>query len=333
MGGMRIHLALPIAALALAAPATDAGDGSADGDRPSGTLVIVAGDEQHLTAVDLATGRVRRLHARWLGVCAPPPFMTGGMLVGQGQTRTGGHGYTFALDPRLHGRPRNLGRSWYAIPSATDGRVWLAGMPHRNSDRLSALREVTVGGRTTFVSRRRQPNWNITGAVGRGLVFGLSRRLVVWDPRTGRVQRRIRGASPVAMRGNRLAWCGHAACRLAIRITNVRTGRLTLARAPRPWRIAGSGTFSPDAQRLAAPVWMGRRQRALAVADAASGRMTIIPGSRLAEGYPPLTWSADGEWLIWSAGRDGLRAWRAGSAAPLKLGVRAPRALALATGW
>ena len=84
----------------------------------------------------------------------------------------------------------------------------------------------------------------------------------------------------------------------------MRTGRLTLARPPRGWRIEGTGSLSPGASRLAFAVSRGRVWR-LAVANAATGGMSLLPGSRIAAVWPSLAWTADGEWLVWND-----RSWR-----------------------
>ena len=68
IGGMRLPIALPLAALALAGSTVPAGGGAAD--RPTGTLVVVHRSEDRLTSVDLATGRRRTLEAPWLARCA-----------------------------------------------------------------------------------------------------------------------------------------------------------------------------------------------------------------------------------------------------------------------
>src|ERR671929_73167 len=86
---------------------------------PAGTLYLAGAKPGTLTTVDVIRHRVRTLRLRELAPGDPPYMiaMVGGRLV------VFGHDHTYAVTPRLN-RPRNLGKSWFFVPSATRGRVW-----------------------------------------------------------------------------------------------------------------------------------------------------------------------------------------------------------------
>ena len=106
----------------------------------------------------------------------------------------------------LDGPPVRLGSAHVYVPSATAGRMWLAGV---DCDRgtMVGVREVTVDGRVTVESRRRVPGSWVAAAVREGLVVQRGRRLSVWDPRTGRTVRRLRLEAVTETRGDLMLGC------------------------------------------------------------------------------------------------------------------------------
>ena len=73
-------------------------------------------------------------------------------------------------------------------------------------------------------------------------------------------------------------------------------------------QLDGSGAFSPDGSLLATPARVGRRW-SVALVDARTGKVTIIPGTRTGKVYPELRWSRSSGRLFIRAGRT-LEAYR-----------------------
>ena len=149
---------------------------------PAGTLVFTAGTNR-LTAIDVASGRRTVLKVPSVAACGPQMHVTGGHVIFAAveDERT----VVFSAPVALDQPPRRLGTAHAFVPSATEGRVWLAGVScTRNA--MAGVREVTVDGRVTQESRRHVPaSWLAAAAPG-GLVLQRSRELAVWDPGTGR---------------------------------------------------------------------------------------------------------------------------------------------------
>jgi hypothetical protein len=327
IGDMRLQIALPLAALALAGSAGPAGGGAAN--RPTGTLVVVHRSEDRLTSIDLATGRRRTLKAPWLARCASAPYVTGGRLVVAGHR--GRSAVTFTLDPSLRGPRRNLGPDWLATPSQRDGRLWMIDPPPTHFTSFPGLREVTVDGRVTFRTHRHVPAWNVQGSVDQGLLLERNNRLLVWDPRTGKVVRRAPGVFVVGTYGSLVASCGRGECRLGVQIADLLSGRRRVVRSPGSATLEPNGAFSPSGAHVAVTARSGGR-RVIVLIDVAAGRAEVLAGSAAHRYYPSLTWSPSGEWLLWNTGGGRVMAYRPGAAAPVTLPFRIPRAMALAVG-
>jgi hypothetical protein len=193
------------------------------------------------------------------------------------------------------------------------------------------LREVTVDGRVTFRTHRHVPAWNVQGSVDQGLLLERNNRLLVWDPRTGKVVRRAPGVFVVGTHGSLVASCGSGECRLGLQITDLRSGRRRVVRSPRAVTLEPYGAFSPSGEHVAVAARSGRR-RVVVVIDVAAGQAKVVPGSAAHRYYASLTWSPSGEWLLWNAGRGRAMAYRPGAAAAMTLPFRLPRAMALAVG-
>ncbi|MDA0180263.1 hypothetical protein OJ997_08150 [Solirubrobacter phytolaccae] len=263
---------------------------------PSGLLFLAGRDPGTLTRVDAATRTVTtRRKLRQLGGGDPPNFVhfTGRRLV----TFALGRATSFAPDLS---DPRDLGESWFFVPSATPGRVWnlllRRGGP-ATQVYFRGVREVGVDGTPTFARRWNVPGWPV-GAVDDGLV--LSRhRLEVWDPGTRRRVRRLPGRFLVGLHRSVVASC------------NEPCERLYLDERAVPGRFAPRrGAFSPAGTLLALPT-PGRR---IAVVDVVTGVTHHVPGARVDAGYPLLAWASSG-WLFWNAGHGRLGAWRPGEPA------------------
>jgi hypothetical protein len=274
------------------------------GSAPRGVLFLAGRDPGTLIRVDAATGEVTTRHLKQLGG-GDPPYMvafTGGRLV------TFSLGRTSSLRWDLT-RPKSLGEAWFFVPSATPGRVWNLLLKPGSNVAFRGVREVTVDGRTTAQHRAKVPGWAV-GAVDDGLVLEGRKTLVVWDPATRRIVRRLPALFPVAFRGDLVASC-HDPCR-AMFLSQPGRERVVRLR----WAPPYEGVFSPDGRLLAAPA-SGNR---IGVIDVRSATVALIPGARTDAVYKRLAWASSG-WLFYNAGHGRLGAWRPGEPARA-LGVR-----------
>ncbi len=313
-----IGLAVVVGLLALPAGAGRAPE-AAFSERPAGTLVFAFGSNR-LVAVDVATGRrtVRRISG--VAACAPQMHVTGGHVIFAGIRR--GRTVVFAAPVTLERRPTRLGTAHAYLPSATPGRVWLAGT---DCDRAAmvGVREVTVGGRVTQESARRVPGSWLPAAVRGGLVVQRERTFAVWDPRTGRRGPRLALEAVIGARGDVVAGCAPRSGCTRIAIQDAATLRTVVPRLESEGEIDLGAAFSPDAAWVAAPVRAGRRW-SVAIVDTATGRATVVPGSGAGH-YPELSWAASSGWLFARTGPRRLIAYRPGLSRAVALAFRAPR--------
>lgn len=299
----------------LALLALPAGTGSPEHrerERPAGTLVF-SSESNRLTAIDAATGRRTGRQIAEVAACGPEMHVTGGRLVFAGLVR--GRTVVFSIPLTLDRAPARLGAAHAFVPSATPGRVWLAG---RDCDRttMSGVREVTVDGLVMQESRRRVPGTWLEAAVAGGLVVVQRRGLVVWDPRTGRtLPLALDGV--VAAHGNLVAGCTRQTrCR-----DLVIEDAATLA-AVEPHVEFGGAVFSPGGSLVATPV-LSRRRWSIVLVDTHTGKVTPVPGSRVRH-WPELSWATSSGWLFARSGRR-LLAYRPGMARAVALPFKAPR--------
>ncbi len=268
-----------------------------------------------ITAVDVPEGHATNVDLPSFGG-GDPPFSiayTGGRLVYYGGSAT------YAIDGDLTGNPDRLGRSWYFVPAATPGRLWLTVLdpesPPTARD-LASLREVTVRGKTVVEQTAQPPceGPSVWGAVGKAMVCDGNRGLAVFDPITGDVIRRLSQASfLVAVSSERLAWC-NSACS-ALNITDPAGKTDITVDTPRSASFIGSdtGAFTPDESRLAVPVEPRKgRGRGLAVVKVNDGTVELVHGARPASG-PPMAWSSTGESLFFISGHGDLMEYRPAS--------------------
>jgi hypothetical protein len=286
-------------------------------EAPSGTLVFVSGTNR-LTAIDVASGRrtVRRVAS--VASCAAEVYVSGGRVIFGGMRK--GRTIVFSAPLSLDAPPMRLGGAHAYVPSATDGRVWLAGVDC-SRPRMTGVREVTVDGRVTVESGRRVPGSWLAGAVPGGLVIQRRRTLLVWDPSTDRTVRRLDVDAVTEVHGNRLVGCD-ARCR-SLLIVNAETGERVAVRRSGRHRLELGAEFAPDGSVLAAPAYRNRRW-SVALVDPRDGTSTILPGSRTGRAYPELSWAATG-WLFIRAGARRMMAYRQGTPRAVTLPFRAPR--------
>jgi hypothetical protein len=304
---------------------------SGSGDMPPGMLFLRHVREQSITRIDLASGESTTVSLPQL-VPGDPPFhlvATGGRLVFYG----GSH--TYSLDPDLKSPPQDLGESWYFVPSAREGRVWLTTLDPESPETvrdLKAVQEVTVDGAVTVPETGRPPSRGPTvlAAVNDGLLFQEHDELKLWDPLAEKVTARLSGPFPADTHGNLVAWCAQGCPKL--HITDVATGQ-DVAVSPSPsfrFEETYDGDFSPDGALLAVPAVTSRgthlegHRHQVALVDVNAGIARLIEGGELADDYPAMAWSPSGEWLFFSAGAARIMAYRPGSDAAILLSVQAP---------
>lgn len=291
---------------------------AAPAETPAGTLVSIVRSNR-LTAIDAASGRrtVRRVRA--VASCGTELFQTGGHIVVAGliESRT----VVFSVPLSLDRPPRRLGSAHAFVPSATEGRVWLAGVDCSRK-RMVGVREVTVDGEPTVASGRRVPGSWVPGAVKGGLVVQRGRALYVWDPRADGTGHRLDLDAVIATHGNLLVGCaaGSNCGELAILDTKSATEvRPRLA----SHRLEPDAAISPDGSLVALPARANRRW-SVALVNSRDGTTSIVPGSDTGDSYPELSWASSTGWLFFRAGTE-VMAYRPGEPRAVKLPVRLRR--------
>ena len=315
----RLPLALlAVTVAALAAAATPAGGGGAG---PSGRILFVTNGDR-LTSVDVASGERASRRVSVAG-CGPDVYLTGGRVVFAELRRA--RTVVYSVPQELDREPRRLGAAHAFVRSAVDGRIWMSGRVCRSKKLLEGAREVTVGGEVTSTTTHELPTDWLIGAVEDGLLVGLRRSVVLWDPESGRTLRRLEGLKWVeGVQGNRVAGCAaNTRCR-ALAIVDAGTGERVDAELPEPYRLGGGAEFSPDGSLVATPV-MADRRWAMALVDASDGSVALVPGFRSRRTYPELAWSETSGWLFFRGERGRVMAYRPGEADAVALPLKLPR--------
>ena len=295
---------------------------------PSEPRLVLAGDGE-LWVVDVAGASVRHRNLPQLSP-GDPPYR----ILRRGDKLVLWSYQTLTMDPSGTAQPRVLvADSWIFIPSVTPDRIWVGILDPTSPEterRLAAVREVAVDGRVTVADvRPPQGRWPVA-ATRSALVFqsqGSGQgggQLELWNPRTGKVLRRLPGDYPVASHGDLLAWCRQSCVRL--QVTNVATGKQIQVRPP-----AGAagfaperGVFSPDGKLLAVPVRTGPMWQ-LALVDVGTGTATRVKGAAVQQDYVFVDWSASGETVFLAGGRPGdqrILVYRVGTASARRLPVK-----------
>jgi hypothetical protein len=288
---------------------------SAGGETPTGTLVSIVRSNR-LTAIDAASGRrtVRQVSA--VAGCGAELFQIAGHIVFAGliDSRT----VVFSIPLSLNRPPRRLGSAHAFVPSATEGRVWLAGVDC-SRNRMVGVREVTVDGEPTLASGRRVPGSWVHGAVKGGLVVQRGRALYIWDPRTARTGRRLELDALTATQGDLLVGCAAGSKCRELAILDPSSSTEVTARHE-GHRLQPDATVSPDGSLVAVPAHAKRRW-GVALVNTRDGTTSIVPGSDTGDSYPELSWAASTGWLFFRAGTR-VMAYRPGEPRAVKLPFR-----------
>ena len=289
-------------------------------EQPAGTLVYVSGSNR-LTAIDVATGRRRVRKVPSVAACGPELHVIAGRVVFAGVRK--GRTTVFSAPVALDRPPIRLGSAHAFVPSATEGRVWLAGLGC-DSARMAGVREVTVDGRVTAESRRRVPGTWLAAAAHDGLVIQRGRSLLIWDPSTGRTVRRLPLEFVTGGQGDLMIGCTtRSRCR-DLAMVDAATARTVVARPPGRRELDLLAAISPDGSQVAAAAGRGRRW-SVALVDTRSGATSIVRGSRSRGTYPQLSWSRSSGRLLIRGHRGRMLAYRPGAPRAVRLSLRLPR--------
>ena len=307
--------------------ATPAAAESRVSERPAGTLVYLSGGNR-LTAVDVASGRRRVRRMSSVATCGPEMHVLAGRIVFAGVVK--GRTTVFSVPVSLDRRPTRLGPAHLFVPSATEGRVWLAGVDCDRAE-MTGVREVTVDGHVTVDSRRRVPGTWVSAAVRAGLVVQRGRRLQIWDPRTGRTVRPLTLAGVTGGRGDLMVGCTERSDCRDVAVADAASARTVVARPPGRRRLDLGAELSPDGSLLAAPAFRDRRW-SVALVDTRTGATRILPGSHSGRRYPQVAWSASSGWLFIRGWAGRVLAYRPGASRAVKLPLRLREAATFVAG-
>ncbi len=235
----------------------------------------------------------------------------------------------WAYPPTFDSPPRVLGSASSVLASVAPDRVWLLSADRTPTSSSSGLkggtvREVDLGGQVVVAPQTYPPERRPVAAVEGGLLRQVQTPGVygdtfdLWDPGRDAVVRRVANepAFFVDARGKSASWLADS----GLHLTDVTTGLDRIVQRPSN-RLAftSRGRFSPDGRYLAAQMVdassVGGPQPALTrfatdeifpetwgLVDIATGRTTVIEGSRNANGGAPagFTWSADSKWFFFA---------------------------------
>jgi hypothetical protein len=303
--------------------------------------VLLLGAEDRLLGVDPD-------HRRVWPVSLPGGAAAGdgGLIQGDGVVVAVRGGVAYAV-PGRPGRPAaRLGPASYALASSRPGRAWLVEQTG-DPDRWFRAREVALGrsgaarpaptGAATATAPGALPlgQRQVTGTFGGLLVqvAGAGGGLAVWDPRTGRLSRRIAGAGAPAMvvaSGRMAAWVEES----ALHLTDLTSGRdRVVLPPPGSDGFAAPGAFSPDGRMLASVTQAGFSTRpalALVAVDRASAVRVAGSDGALADRCSPcLAWAPAGDWVFFNRLGPGfaIGAYRLGRAQAVTVPVEVPGSL------
>jgi hypothetical protein len=255
-------------------------------------------------------------------------------------------GYTVsALDSGMRARLL-ASRTRLFIPSSDPNRIWvlLGERTHPSGGPYRAVRELSIQGEVTVPTVRLPGGRPPVASVGRWLLLFAPHRhsFIPWDPRTGETHPRLlwrRFGWPWATAYRNLLITCRRYCRslLLTRVGARETGRI-----PAPngyWFDESGGALSPDARRLAIPL-LERKDagqsvaRRLAIVRLATGRVRIVPRSRVPDGYVYVSWASTGSCVYLAGGeeRRTIVAYRLGARHAHRLHVRVGRFYGMAVG-
>lgn len=218
-----------------------------------------------------------------------------------------------------------VGTANQVAPAATAGAVWLTSYPP-GADLQSAAgtaREVSAGARPGPLVRL-PAGYVIDQATDRGLLLAPAIRRPgvtadkLWDPAAPRVSRSFDGV--IAASAGQIAWATRCDPLCQVHVLDLATGRRTLVTLPGA-SSAANAAFSPGGGSLAVELSFyddGALATQLDVASAATGRLTVVPGTwASSDALAGFGWPADGGTLVAELSfttRLEVTSWRPGAA-------------------
>jgi hypothetical protein len=202
-----------------------------------------------------------------------------------------------------------VGTADKVAPAATAGALWLTSyLPGADlSTAAGTAQQVGVAGAPLGPQLRLPAGYVIGQATDRGLLLApVTRRggrpiYALWDVAAAQVSRTFDGV--IAASASEIAWTPRCAPACRVHVVDLATGRDTVVGLPRG-SSATDGAFSPDGRFLALQVSFGSGGDGgvagqLEVASVASGRLTVVPGTRASGGaLDGFGWPADGDSLV-----------------------------------
>ncbi|HTW01786.1 MAG TPA: hypothetical protein VMF87_15915 [Streptosporangiaceae bacterium] len=203
-----------------------------------------------------------------------------------------------------------VGLATAVAPGATDGTLWLTSYPPGAdlSTAVGLAREVRATGAPAGAPVRLPAGYQIDRATDRGLLLAPAAQgtgtagFELWDPATSRAGRSFTGV--VAASAGDVAWAPQCGAACQVEVLDLRTGRQTTVTLPGV-SSAASAAFSPDGSLLALEVSFynggdgGQLATQLDVASAATGRVTVVPGTWVSsDALAGFGWPAGGDTLI-----------------------------------
>jgi hypothetical protein len=193
-------------------------------------------------------------------------------------------------------------------PAAVPGAVWLTSYPPDAPNSAGTAQEVRLTGTPIGAQVRLPAGYVIAqGTVGGLLLAPAIQRAgtatyLLWDPAAKRTRRAFGGV--IAANGNQIAWADACAPLCRVQVLNLASGQHATVDLPGA-SSAVNGAFNPDGDLLALEVsfYNGGDDGALAmqldVASAASGRVSVVPGTFMSsDALDGFGWTVGGDSLI-----------------------------------
>jgi hypothetical protein len=273
-------------------------------DTPTGLVLVTLGSGG-LLATDFDTGVERDLGLEQTNDAWQLIPRTGGVVVGSDQ---------IVFVP-FAGPSVVLDSYGAMVPSAHEGRLWVMSHP-------DGLREIDMSGATTAGPFPLPEDAYPIGGVTAGVIVSIAGDIFL-VPADGSEATRVSTGYPIAAGGDLVASyeCGQdLECGLHLRDLAAGTDRIATRPDGGVFMPYSIGSLSPDGSWLvvAGP---GPSSTPLFVIDTATGISTVVPSESTGYNVWPITWSPDGQWLLWADQFSGVQAWPVGASESVDLPV------------
>ncbi|HUA30299.1 MAG TPA: hypothetical protein VMC03_15555 [Streptosporangiaceae bacterium] len=230
-----------------------------------------------------------------------------------------------------------VGLATDVAPGSAAGTLWLTSYsPGAGLSTAAGLaREVRATGAPAGAPLRLPAGYQIDRATDRGLLLAPAAQgtgtlsFELWDPATSRAGRSF--TAVVAASAGEIAWAPPCGVTCKVDVLDLGTGRQTTVTLPGV-SSAASAAFSPDGSLLALEVSFynggdgGQLATQLDVASAATGRVSVVPGTWVSsDALAGFGWPAGGDTLIAELSFTTtvqVASWHPGSARPAVAAIR-----------